>query len=85
MGKKVSGDNEVRYLHSTWLRRQDSKRPLKFSFVLKGAYNLHYLQKTAHLFQMMRIFTIAHFFVREKIREIFTADEDIPFRGYRKT
>ena len=24
MGKKVSGDNEVRYLHSTWLRRQDS-------------------------------------------------------------
>ena len=24
MGKKVSGDNEVRYLHSTWLREEDS-------------------------------------------------------------
>ena len=23
MGKKDSGDNEVRYLHSTWLRRKD--------------------------------------------------------------
>ena len=23
MGKKVSGDNEVRYLHSTWLREED--------------------------------------------------------------
>ena len=69
--KKVSGDNEVRHLHSTWLRRQDSKRSPKFSFVLKGAYNLHYLQKTAHLFQMMRIFTIVHFLVREKIRKNF--------------
>ena len=57
------------FLVLLWLRRQDSKRPLKFSFVLKGAYNLHYLQKTAHLFQMMRIFTIVHILVREKIRE----------------
>ena len=69
MDKKVSSHNQIRYDYSTWLRRQDSKRPLKFSFVLKGAYNLHYLQKTTHLFQMMRIFTIVHILVREKIRE----------------
>ena len=39
-GQKVSGDNKVRYLHSAWLRRQDSicmffhKRKIKLQLLL---------------------------------------------------
>jgi hypothetical protein len=43
------------------------------------------LAEYGSFFQIIQLFAIAGFPTREKIREIFTADEDIPFRGYRKT
>ena len=67
--KRKSHRKSIKLTVVLWLRRQDSKRSPKFSFVLKGAYNLHYLHKKPHLLQMMHIFAIANFFVRKKIRE----------------
>ena len=61
----------LRFQDFLWLRRQDSKRSPKFFYVVKCAYTLHYFQNMALISPITPLFIIAHFLVREKIRENF--------------